>query len=175
MIRHFYNKGEDVPIWALFEILKLGDFANFVFCLNQDIRARILEELGMRNAAVDTSCSLLSSILYTIRPLRNAVAHNNVIFDARMNGETTEKLSRKWLESETGVLNITFYTIIDFIILVSCLLKKVDANTARANQLVRKYGNLVDALRCGVTPDVFNMIIQSRHDAKIQDIARYLN
>ena len=175
MIRHFYNRGEDIPIWALFEILTLGDFASFVSCLNQSDRARILDDLGIHNPSVDTNCDLLSKILYTIKPLRNAVAHNNVIFDARMKDDRVNTLVINWLEGETGILNLTFYTIIDFIILVSCMLKKIDDNTDRAGQLIQKYISLVNELNSNVTPAVFDAIIQAQHGTKIQGILDYLD
>ena len=173
MIRHFYNRGEDVPIWALFEILKLGDFANFVQCLNRDIREKILIEIDIRNVALDTDCTLLSSLLYTLKPLRNAVAHNNVIFDARMYSEKG-KMSKKWLESETGVHNISFYSIVDFIILISCLLKKIDRSPDRAQHLVECYVSYVSKLKADVPLEVFDMIIQHQHDTKINGILNYL-
>lgn len=41
MIRHFYNYGKDVPLWAIFEILFLSDLASFFDCLNMNIREKI--------------------------------------------------------------------------------------------------------------------------------------
>ena len=83
MVRHFYNRGEDIPLWVIFEILYLSDLANFYDCLNTTSRENILNQLQMLDISIDTNRTLLSSLLYTIKALRNAVAHNNIIFDTR--------------------------------------------------------------------------------------------
>lgn len=66
MVRHFYNRGEDAPLWVVFEIMYLSDLASFFECLNKSIREKILKQLDMYDIAIDTNMTLLSSILYTI-------------------------------------------------------------------------------------------------------------
>ena len=34
VVQHFYHKDTSVPIWAIFEVLTLGEFGNFYSCLN---------------------------------------------------------------------------------------------------------------------------------------------
>ena len=39
MVRHFYNRGEDAPLWVVFEILYLSDLAGFLNVLtNQCVK-----------------------------------------------------------------------------------------------------------------------------------------
>ena len=68
-----------VPLWALFEILTLGDFAYLLSCLNIKTRANITTDLGMNVASVDTNRELIYKYLYTLKDLRNAIAHNSVV------------------------------------------------------------------------------------------------
>lgn len=84
MVRHFYNRGEDAPLWVVFEILYLSDLASFFECLNESVREHIMTQLSMFDISIDTNRTLLSSMLYTIKSLRNSVAHNNIIFDTSM-------------------------------------------------------------------------------------------
>lgn len=51
--------------------------------------------------------NLLSSMLYTIKSLRNSVAHNNIIFDTRFKDRKISPVLKKWIEKETGIQNIT--------------------------------------------------------------------
>lgn len=54
MVRHFYGRGEDAPLWVVFEILYLSDLASFFECLNQTSREGILKQLNMFDSAIDT-------------------------------------------------------------------------------------------------------------------------
>lgn len=83
-ITHFYNNIEysDVPIWALFEILTMGDFGYLLSCLTYEVRDDISKRLSL-NVSSDTDRQLIYKYIYTLKDLRNAVAHNSVVFDTR--------------------------------------------------------------------------------------------
>jgi len=42
IVRHFYETGRPVPIWALFELLSFGEFGEFYSCLNSVTRKKFL-------------------------------------------------------------------------------------------------------------------------------------
>lgn len=46
-ITHFYNtvNYNEVPIWAIFEILTMGDFGHLLSCLTKDMRKKISRRL----------------------------------------------------------------------------------------------------------------------------------
>ena len=48
----------DVPIWALFEIMTLGDFGYLLSCLNFDVRDDISKRLGLDDISVDSNGAL---------------------------------------------------------------------------------------------------------------------
>lgn len=175
MIRHFYSRGEDAPLWVVFEILYLSDLASFFECLNKTARERILRQLGMFNSAIDTNCTLLSSMLYTIKSLRNSVAHNNIIFDTRFKDRKISSILKKWIEKETNIQNITLYSLIDYIIIVCCLLKRVDFNATRAIQLVSTYREESLHLQSLVAPEIYTKIMQQNVTQKIVLLEEYLN
>ena len=103
MVRHFYNRGEDAPLWVVFEILYLSDLASFFECLNTANREIILKKLNMLDVSIDSNRELLSCMLYTIKALRNAVAHNNIIFDTRFKDRKISPVLKKWTEKETRI------------------------------------------------------------------------
>ena len=175
MVRHFYNRGEDSPLWVVFEILYLSDLASFFECLNESMRERIMMRLNMFDISIDTNRNLLSSILYTIKSLRNSVAHNNIIFDTRFKDRNISPVLKKWVEKETSIQNITLYSLIDYIIIVCCLLKRVDFSSARAKKLVNTYKDQNQLLQNNVAPSIYAQIIQQNVTQKLSALETYLN
>jgi abortive infection bacteriophage resistance protein len=175
MVRHFYNRGEDAPLWVVFEILYLSDLASFFECLNKTTREDILTHLNMFDVSIDTNRELLSSMLYTIKSLRNAVAHNNIIFDTRFKDRKISPVLRKWTEKETNIQNITLYSLIDYIIIICCLLKRIDFTGTRAKKLLNQYKAENTALQQTVSPAIYNSIFQQNVATKITALETYLN
>ena len=54
IVHHYYDKDQPVPIWAIFELISLGEFGNIVSCLNNNIRKDISLAIGI-NPAFDTN------------------------------------------------------------------------------------------------------------------------
>lgn len=175
MVRHFYNRGEDLPLWVVFEILYLSDLARFFECLNTSMREHIMTQLDMFDITIDTNRNLLRNILYTIKSLRNSVAHNNIVFDTRFKDRKISSVLKKWVEKETCIQNITLYSLIDYIIIVCCLLKRIDFSSQRAKQLVTAYKSQNQLLKKQVTPAIYSQIIQQNVSQKVIALEAYLN
>ena len=124
IVQHFYHKDIQVPIWAIFEIITLGDFGNFVSCMNINIKKKVSIDLKL-NQPCDTNGILTEKIIYLLKDLRNSVAHNNVIFDCRFKTNSVNNALKKGLEIDTSIPNVTFDTIVDYIILIVYLLKNI--------------------------------------------------
>lgn len=45
---HYLKREANLPIWAIFELLSLGEFGHFVSCLNIGCRAKISKKIGIR-------------------------------------------------------------------------------------------------------------------------------
>ena len=175
MVRHFYNIGEDAPIWVVFEILYLSDLAGFFECLNEAVRENILKQMNMFDISIDANKNLLSIMIYTLKALRNSVAHNNIIFDTRFKDRKISPVLKKWVEKETGIQNITLYSLIDYIIIVCCLLKRVDFSGTRALTLLNKYKEENQRLQNSVASEIYDHIIQNNVPAKVVGLEAYLN
>ena len=134
-----------------------------------------MTQLSMFDISIDTNRNLLSSMLYTIKSLRNSVAHNNIIFDTRFKDRKISPVLKKWTEKETSIQNITLYSLIDYIIIVCCLLKRVDFSSSRAKQLVHAYKNQNQLLQNSVASAIYAQIIQQNVTQKIAALETYLN
>ena len=77
---HYLNKDVNLPIWAIFELLSLGEFGYFVSCLNYTCRQAVSAKIGIRKSD-DTNGLMPQRLIYATKDLRNAIAHNDVIFD----------------------------------------------------------------------------------------------
>lgn len=175
MVRHFYNRGEDAPLWVVFEILYLTDLASFFECLDKSVREKIMVQLDMFDAAIDTDRALLGNILYTLKALRNSVAHNNVIFDTRFKDRKISTVVKKWTEQETGINNITLYSLVDYIIIICCLLKRLGFNSMRAKQLVKVLKEQNQQLSTSVAPNIYAQIVPQNFPQKLAALELYLN
>lgn len=59
IVSHYLKKDENIPIWAIFEIITLGEFGNIISTLNLKIRKNISKDLGL-NISFDSGRSLSS-------------------------------------------------------------------------------------------------------------------
>ena len=128
----------------------------------------------MLDFSIDTNRSLLSEMLYTIKALRNSIAHNNIIFDTRFKDRKINTVLKKWVEKETGINNITLYSLVDYIIIICCILKRIDFTGTRAKKLLDIYKTENQELQNIVTPDIYNVIIQQSVPNKIKLLESYL-
>lgn len=108
-ITHFYNNVNynEVPIWAIFEILTMGDFGYLLSCLTIHMREKISREIGI-NLSCDTNRELLYKYVYALKDLRNAIAHNDVIYDTRFRKIDPSKPMKQCLMMEVSyrIMNI---------------------------------------------------------------------
>lgn len=174
MIAHFYNRGQEVPIWAVFEILMLGDFANFVVCLDKNTRQKIARALNM-TASFDTNCQLLPNAILTIKSIRNATAHNSIVFDTRFKDRNVNKNLITWVKMETGIKNISFDYFTDYIALIVCLLKHLQYPKRKLLQLIKEYTDIVDNLYRNVSVQIHNKVVATGIQGKLSKLEQYIN
>lgn len=142
---HFFNEDKPIPVWAVFESLTLGEFGTFFECANLHTKLNTSKLLHLPTN-LDADGELISFIIFTLRDLRNAVAHNSVIFDTRFQTSKINKRLIGLLESETGIKNIDFKYISSYIILVAYLHKKLNMKKHDCIAFVHQYLNECDYL-----------------------------
>lgn len=175
IVTHFYNNinYSDVPIWAIFEILTLGEFGTFVSCLNQDTRKKISKYIGL-DLSGDTNITLIYQIIYVIKDLRNAVAHNDVVFDTRFRKSNITRPIQVCLTHEVGVSYVNFKSLADYVILIAYMLKKFKVTKYEILGLVNSFEKCLRDLQKDVPNNIYTMIVHPDTHRKLNILRTYI-
>lgn len=175
VIQHYVHINRPVPLWGIFEHTTLGDLGNFVERLNFQERIKLSKSIGIFDLSLDTNCELLSKHIYLIKDLRNAIAHNNIIFDCRFNTFDIKRMVLVHLEKNTGVKNINFKTLTDYIVLLVFYMKLFKKPKIECNFLIREYKNTVKQLETDLnSQNNFHKILGVDTETKLQALKNYL-
>lgn len=157
-ITHYVNSGRGIPLWAVFEILMMGDFGLFLSRLDLNTRGLINAELGI-NRSVDTNKEFVYRFIYALKDLRNAVAHNGVVFDTRFKTYNLNQGMKNYLANEMNVPYINFKTIGDYIILMVYFLKVLGVTKTDIKGFIREIEKIVDDYQTNVDPNIFGKVV----------------
>ena len=173
IVSHYLKNDESIPIWAIFEIITLGEFGNLISTFNLKTRQSISKDIGF-NIAFDSSGKLVENIILAIKDLRNAIAHNNVIFDTRFKKRKISKTLPKVIIQETNVQDILFTSITDYLILIIYILKNLKKTNIELNKLINDYLKLTDELRAKVPQNIYDQIILTNDKNKLSDLKKFI-
>lgn len=173
VIAHFQQRGDDVPIWGIFEVLSLGDFAMFTKCLDKHIRVSLLRDLKMVHPN-DSQAMMLAAAIYTIKDLRNALAHNNVIFDVRFQDRAVDDIVKQWLTTQTQIEGITFDSITDYYILIAVILKQIEYEDEKLVRFFNSMRAIYDGLYQSVPTAIYTKLTTSQLITKLKGLRDYL-
>ncbi len=173
VIQHFIEKDQPVPIWAIFETISLGEFGRMLACMNHHIAKEISIAVGI-NSAFNGDGRLLEKIVFLLKDLRNAVAHNDPIFDVRFKAAKPNGNIARLLSQETKISNITFATIVDYVILVVYLMKSLDFTKTETKQLINQFRDYCENLRKSIPIQLYSKIIHTDTRSKLIQLQRYI-
>lgn len=174
-ITHFYNDPHysGVPVWAYFETMTMGDLGYLLSCLTFDVRKDISNRIGI-DLANDTNCELLFKYIYALKDLRNAVAHNAVIFDTRFRAFAPTKAMKACLRSEVGLPYVNFKTIGDYIILVCYYLKLLHTPKTEIRAFIREFEHITESYRASVDPSVASIVIHPDLSSRMELLKKFI-
>jgi abortive infection bacteriophage resistance protein len=174
-ITHFYENlnYRSVPLWALFEILMMGDLAYLLECLNFSTRDAITEKLRL-NKSADTNRELIYKYLYAFKDLRNAIAHNAVVFDARFRSFKPTKAMCDCLVKDVGLPYVNFKTIGDYLILMCYYLKNLGVGKTELRAFVREFEKITKEYTSTVNPAVGAIVIHPDLSSRLQILKKYI-
>lgn len=174
-ITHYYNNTgySDVPIWALFEIMTMGDLGYLLSCLSYNVRDDISRRLGL-NVSCDTDRQLIYKYIYALKDLRNAIAHNSVVFDARFRNFDPNSAMKQCLKLEIGLPYVNFKTIGDYIILMCYYLKLLKTSKTEIKAFIREFEKITNNYRQSVSPNVAAIVLHPDLSARMNLLKNYI-
>lgn len=174
-VTHFYNNigYSGVPIWALFEIMTMGDLGFLLSCLIYDVRDDISKKLGI-NVSCDTNRDLIYKYIYTLKDLRNAIAHNAVVFDTRFCNIEPTKAMKQCLKLEIGLSYVNFKSIGDYIILMCYFLKLLHVSKTELKKFIRDFEKITNEYMQSVNPAVASKVIQPDLSARMGCLKNFI-
>jgi abortive infection bacteriophage resistance protein len=110
---------------------------------------------------LDADGELTRDIIFTLKDLRNAIAHNNVIFDTRFRTKRISPRLVKLLQKETSIRQIDFQYIDAYIILIVYVLMKMQVTKKECKQLISGYTASKESLRKAIPSSVWIQILGS--------------
>lgn len=173
MVMHFYTRDDYVPIWAVFEILCLGEFGHFIETLRYQTRRHISKNVGLYQPC-DSDGKLISRMIFLITGLRNAVAHNGMIFDTRFNKSKIDTSVLKCIELETGIKNVDFSSVVDYAILLTYILKLLKVSKTEIRRYIQQFENNIEIFRTKVPISIYMSIIHTGTRRKLTELRNYI-
>lgn len=174
IVKHFYNMDRPVPMWAIFEEMMLGELSNLIKVLDDDIKLTISKRLGIPQG-MNTNGALLPKVLLSVKDLRNAIAHNKVIYDGRYIEFDKSRTLKKMLMDETGISNIKSDTLLDDIILICFLLKNLEFPLKEIKFVIKGVKNALKDLKNKLPNMLYQDVVSGFPITKINEIQEYLN
>lgn len=173
-VNHFFDSDRSIPIWAIFESLTLGEFGTFFSCANSNVKLNTSHILHLPSN-LDSDGKLTEYIIYTIKDLRNAVAHNNAIFDTRFQTSRINQRLISLLEVETGISNLDFKYIDAYVVLITYTLRKMGETKTSCKQFISSFITCTDALRSQLSANVCNQILGTQQRSHLKALQNFLS
>lgn len=173
IVNHYYDNDRLMPVWAIFELLSLGEFGNFIASLNIDVRQKISGSIGIQKN-FDSNGKMIQNIVFALKDLRNAVAHNNTIFDTRFSTGNIGQGVSKYLKNETNIKDIKFNSIADYIVLIVVLMKHFNCSKNETMAFVQQFEKACEDLRKAVPIGICTKIIFTDTKSKIGLLKKYI-
>ena len=169
---HFQEKDLQVPLWGLFEMISLGDFGFFV--KNSNLATRTKYSLGFGiNPIYDTSAELPHRIIFTLKDLRNSIAHNNVIFDTRFRTANIDNSVKNMIRNETSI-QVDFTTIFDYLVLIIFILKKLGMSKTQMRKIVIDFKDITEEVKLKLPNSIYNMFTRTSLRPNINLVLNYI-
>jgi len=141
--------------------------------LNFNCRQAISAKIGIRKPD-DTNALMPQRLIYATKDLRNAIAHNDVIFDTRFRTGNIDKQVSNAISNATGVSGLTFETITDYLVLVVYQLSLLQMSKNDMKRLISSFVECTEKLRKAIPINVYNQIILTDNNTKVAALRKFI-
>lgn len=146
----------------------------FFACSNLNIKLKTSSILHLPDN-LDSDGKITEYMIYAIKDLRNAVAHNNTIFDTRFQTSTINRRLISLLETEIGITGLDFKYIDAYIILITYVLRKMGETKTTCKQFMTSFVDCADLLRTQISSNVCNQILVTHQRAHLKQLQVFIS
>lgn len=173
VIGHFRDADKDIPIWAIFEVMTLGNFGAFYDCLDRRVKTDIVRDLGMP-FNLDSELRL-KEIVYALKDFRNAIAHNGVVLDIRFQTGAVNNGVTQLIKQEMGVGKVNFTDITDYVILLVYLMRRMGFTKTECKQLITGYETIIERYRAELPFNIYSKLIKTNARGKLAAARQFVS
>lgn len=173
VVKYYVDKNKEIPIWVVIDLMTIGNLCNLIKRLPNDIGKEISTIILKDEYKNYESINVLNELLWLINNLRNAVAHNEIIFDCRFrNGKPTKGMKEFFYgqlmkKNEKFCSEDSFESIVDYVIIVCYLMYILDFNKDECINFFKKFINILNDFSSEISNDIYKMIFDKKDYEKI--------
>jgi hypothetical protein len=109
-----------------------------------------------------------------VKDLRNAVAHNRVVFDGRYSGFKARNSLCDIIKQDTGISSIRLDSVVDDIILIVFLMKNLRFNKTQLHKIVTQLIAEIEKLYAKLDYVLYKEIMPSDAHTKLIALKKYI-
>ncbi|MDT1997571.1 hypothetical protein MX633_12940 [Carnobacterium divergens] len=118
---------------------------------------------------------MIENTIFCLTGLRNATMHNSMIFDCRFSHSNFSSQLKIYVEHSTGIDNITFDTLTDFLILLVLVLKRLNLTKTDLKKYVREYDDTRETLYQSIPFSTYTQIMGTDAKRKIDKLKDFIS
>ena len=112
--------------------------------------------------------------MYTLKDLRNAIAHNAVVFDTRFRNIDPSRAMKQCLMIEIGLPYINFKTIGDYVILICYYMHLLQLPKTEIKAFIREFERIIDNYKTQVSPAVSSIVLHPDLQSRLTILKNYI-
>lgn len=174
VVAHFFNNDITIPIWAIFETLTLGEFGTLYNCACTNVKLHVSKIMKLPTN-LDSDGMITQFFIFTLKDLRNAIAHNNVVFDTRFKTGKIDRRLISLLENEIGISNVDFKYMDAYIIMITYFIRKTGETKTSCRQFVLSYQQQTEYLRKELPTNVYNQVVGTQHRTNMRALQSFIS
>lgn len=173
-VLHFHRKGQsNIPLWAYFDLMTMGDFGNLLSCLKPDLRERISVRIGF-DLSFDTGRKLIFECIYILKTLRNAIAHDLPVFDVRFRDTNISKALESNICRSYGLKYFNMDNIADYMTLIFYLIDKLSYPDGELLTFLYDFKEIAESYRNKVSKILWRIVLRPELKKRVMAIEAIL-
>ena len=171
VIKHYLKSDYQIPLWAYFEVITLGQFSRFLGSLTKSSR----EKLNQDFTIISNRSNSLELVVNALIELRNATMHNSAIFDANFSSGVSKAL-KKQIKQDLGLSTFTCKFIEDYFILLIWTLNLLKFDSVVLNNYIYRFNEIVERFDVSLNNrDILFKIVSTNRKTSIQQLSKLID